>query len=686
MMGTTKAQASGYGTAAGTAIGSIWGPAGAAVGGALGGAVGGMLGQDPKAPMPVALPPPAMPGGASGLYQGWTIDPVTGRVVYYDKSLEGQYNPEEYRNQQLRDQLLGGNTAQSSLQAQIAAAQQLVERLSKSSDPAVSGPKATDFVGKEWVNEDGSFKKPGSVNISKEMGSNSDLYKRFLGDTKGGDYGSGSLQEKFSRWVSDAYKNNIEALDKQYENALKTAKGNTQTTGEGLDAAKLRLQQLMDIQKSGGGNLDNPLMNYLNRRNTGPAPDYNAQFADKYKDPWTGKMSDEADYQLGKSKQNINFDDLARQLGMGSSDPGIPDAKKFTADMLAKYGGAMGGERMDPLGAYDSSKLAQWRAAQDRVAQNQGASNLRSAEAMAAKRGLLGSSINDSSRLDAEMALQDALVGNAARTYSMDAQDQANWFNRKFQIDQHNSDVARQGAQGQASLAASGFGNEMAAKQLYESILGNRFGMNNSEQQRAFANMMAALGQRTALDQRSIDNTRYDIGHEEALDQQNFANRMGLLQYLSGDQAQSFNQEMGRNTAGMGQNQMGATVGLTTTGWQNDYNIANAAQQNAYNMGQFNQGQASSAADANRWNTLASALGQYGGSFGSQPTANDTAAVNRIQNTYENSQVPAANNPTYNPSTMYTPAPMPPQYQLAKPPAQSSYMPNTSGMFVGKTP
>jgi hypothetical protein len=156
---------------------------------------------------------------------------------------------------------------------------------------------------------------------------------------------------------------------------------------------------------------------------------------------------------------------------------------------------------------------------------------------------------------------------------------------------------------------------------------------------------------------------------------------MGLLGYLSGDQSQQFQQQMGRNAAGMQQNQMGAQVGMTTTGWQNDYNVANAAQQNAYNWGQFNANQASQATQANNWNALAAALGQYGyRAYGSQqPTANDYSAVNNITNAYQNSRVPASGSPSYDPSTMPS-APYQgqyagggmfsgPVYQLAKPPS-----------------
>lgn len=677
-MGTSKAQASGYGTAAGTAIGSIWGPAGAAVGGALGGAVGGMLGSDPKAPPPVDLPPPQLPGGVSNQYNGWTVDPVTGRVVYYDNTANGGMTADQYRNMQLKDMMLGGNSAGQDLQSQIAQVQQLIARLQGQGPGGTSGPKASDFLPKEWTNEDGTPKKPGEIDYQSELANRSGLFKAFEAQVGGKGYGKGSTLEQFKAWVQDAYRNNIQAKVTQYENAQKTATGNAQTSGEGLQAAQTRLQTLMGLQQGGGPNANNPIMNFLNQRNmTSGNPDYEAQFKDKYNDPFIGKMAGEADYYLGKSHDNINFADLASQLGMGA-DPGIPDAKKFTADMLSQYGGAMGGERMAPIGEYDSSKLGSWLAGQNRVAENQSASAMRSADDLASKRGLLGSSVNDSSRLNAEMALQDRLAGNAAQTYSMDAADRNNWFNQKFAVDQHNSDVARLGAQGKASLASQGFGNEMAAKQLYEQILGNRFGMNTSEQQRAVQNMLATLNQRTALDQRRIDNTRYDVSQQQGLDRQNYLDRMGLLGYLSQSQGQNFNQTMGQQQMGQSQNQLGAQIGLTTTGWNNDYNIANAAQQNAYNMGQFNQGQAQHAQDMNNWNTMAGALGQYGSSlWGSNGTpsydrtgtGNFMASINSAPSTARPMNTPPAGLTNGSSSSWMMPQePTPPVYSLAKPP------------------
>lgn len=614
--GSKAATGAASGAAAGTAIMPGWGTA---IGAVVGGLGGYLSGDDPTAPRPVDLPPPQLPGGVVGQYGGWTIDPVTGRAVFYDNTANGGMTAENYRAMQLKDAMLGGNSAGSDLAAQIAQAQQLVDRLKGQGPGAATGPKASDFLPKEWVGEDGKPKTPGEIDYNSEMSSRSALFKTFEAQVAGKGYGKGSTLDQFRAWVKDAYRNNIEAKATQYANALKTSSGNQQTVGQGLDAAQLRLQTLMDIQKNGGSAADvanNPILNFLNQRNMQPGdPGYEARFKDKYADPNIAKMQGEADLYLDKSHQNINFDDLARQLGLGA-DPGIPDAKKFNADLMAKYSGRMGGERMAPIGAYDSSKLGGWLSAQDRIAQNQSASQIRSADNLAAKRGLLGSSINDSSKLDAQMALQDMLVGNAAKTYSMDAADRNNWFNQKFAIDQHNSDVAKTGAQATASLAQSGFGNELAAKQMFEQMMGSRLNMNSSEQQRAFQNLLAALNQRTALDQRSIDNTRYDVNREQGLDQQNFANRMGLLGYLDASKGQNFNQTMGQNQMAMGQYQLGANVGLTTTGWNNDYNIANAAQQNAYNSGLFQQQQAQSAQMANNWNTLAAALGQGAAQWG----------------------------------------------------------------------
>lgn len=596
------------GAASGAAAGAALGPWGALAGGVIGGIGGYLQGDDPRAPIPVMPPPPQLAGGYSSQFGGAYIDPVTKRVVYTDNTSDAEGSAAAYQNAIMRQMLLGGNGAELGIADQIKAQQQLIERLKNPQAAGGGAPKASDFVSDEWIGKDGKIIRPADVGSSAD---NPGLFKLFMANTGNGNYGKGSLEEKFKRWVADAYKNNVESKAQEYDNALKTSQGNAQTSSEALDAAQRRLDYLTKIQASGAQAgqdfAKNPLMNFLNQRNmSGETPDY----LKKYADPWTGKMSDEAQGYLDASHKDSDFSSFGNPSGGGSlygmQDPGF--------NMSALLNGPMGGERMAPVGPFQST-AGDFVRNLNRIAERQGAGNVRLAEENASRRGLMGGT-SDIARFAAQQGIDDAVAANLARGYEMDQSDRNNWFNQNFAVNQHNSDVARQGAQMK-------FQSGLAAKQFYEQLRQqafnndvSKFQLNQAEKQRNYQNMMGTLGQRTALDQRTIDNARYDQG----LDRQNFQDRMGLLGYLSGQSQQG--QDNARANAGMGLNQgsLAFGVGNQAIGNQSNWQASNAASQNAYNLGQWQQNMADSARRQQTFNDAMGGLGSVDWSkWGSEP-------------------------------------------------------------------
>lgn len=578
------------GAASGAAAGASFGPWGALAGGVIGGAAGYLQGDDPKAPVPVLPPPPQLAGGYSSALGGAYIDPVTKRIVYTDNSTNAEGAATGYQNAIMRQLLLGGNGAQLGIEDQIAATKQLIDRLKNPEKSGGGAPKPSDFIEKAWLDDKGEPIDINSYDFGKGMQSNSPLFQRFMANTHGGDYGKGSLEQKFQRWASDAYERSVKASYQEYENAKKTATGNSATSGEALDAAMRKLDYLTKIQASGaqteGEFAQNPLMNFLNRRNTKPGdPDYMTKFAD----PNTKIMDDTFKKYLGLA--DVDTDSSALKIA-GGIDPGMPDAKGANARLQAEFDaskGGLGGERMGPIGEYDNSALGDFIRNQDRIAEKDYASRDALDVANMARRGIIGGS-SDIARLGTRQALEDTLSANRAQMYSLDKADRATHFDQKFRVDQHNSDVAKSGAlarlQGMLQVGSQTFGNELAAKDLFDKLQNQVWANNQSEKQRNFANAMTALTQHTGLDQRTIDNART----EEGLDRMNFADRMALLSYLSGQDQQTYNQSRGDMQLGLNQAGLAFNVGNTAVGNQSNWQGANAAAQNAYNMGQW-QGQ-----------------------------------------------------------------------------------------------
>ena len=319
------------------------------------------------------------------------------------------------------------------------------------------------------------------------------------------------------------------------------------------------------------------------------------------------------------------MDTSALDTKIGATDPGLPDAKATNKSILedaikrmgsgtdidALLNGDLGGERIATLGNYDGGKIGAFINNLNRKSENTSRSNQMLAQDQGARRGLISGSQGDLARLLSQQALDDSTSANAAQGMQLDEQAKNNWNNQQFQINSHNSDVARLGAQAklsgsfqnqnalqsQAALLAQiqgqGFDREMQSKGMYNTMQQQNFmnqlqklGYSATEAQRLFTNANTATNQNTALNQRSIDNVRT----EQGLDEKNYQDRMGMLGFLQQQQQQAFGNGMSQQQMGLAQSNQGNQVNQNQQGLQYGAQMANAASQNAYNGAVYQQG------------------------------------------------------------------------------------------------
>lgn len=672
------------GAASGAAAGSALGPWGMAAGAVIGG-VGGLLsGDDPAAPTYQPAPPPTTPGGTSSQYGGMQIDPVTGRVIYTDNTSNGYGQASQYQNELMRQMLLGGNGAQIGLGDQIKTQQAELARLQAMLTPGAGGAKPipSQFQGIQPYLDPATgdlaefTRDPDGIKAGKYGEAGRKIYDEFMQSTQGS-YGKGG----FNAWLKDNINRNVQPQLTSYKKTQEVQGGNSQITQQAIQAAQQRLDNLLQIQKSGDQTqadfAKNPLMNYLNQRNMSPdKPDYMKQFAD----PNTQIMQDTFQKYLGKVDENV--DSTAFKIA-GATDPGMPDVAATNAKLMASLSGgaALGGERMAPVGDYDS-KVGAFVNNLNRVAERNYASQAGLDAQNQARRGLMGGT-SDISRLAMQQALEDNKAANAAQGYTMDANDRDKWFQQKFAVDAHNSDVTRLGSQAEAqrlqSILAQTSGNEFAAKQLYNQMQNQAWQNNQTYQNTNFNNAMTSLNQRTNLDQRTINNART----EEGLDNQNFQNRMNLLGYLQGADQQQWSQGIGNSQMGLSQQGLGYQATSGVSGNTNNWNAANTAGQNAQNMAGWQQQINDSAAQQQAFGQAMQGIGSAAGSQGwfdySQPQQQQVGALNPNGTTTPTN--PASNVPKTQTGTsgpidfslaLAGPQTVPQQTPTYKPPAGSS--------------
>lgn len=620
------------GAAAGTAVMPGWGTA---IGGVIGGIGGYLQGDDPTAPKPIPVTGPGAPGGYSGQYGGQYFDPTTMSTQQLSWGQSPFALGQQVQNQSLYNQVMGiGNQGiNNDLGYRVKQIQDQLGRLQGqqgSTSGVGSNQSWKDFFGAGadmWTDSTG---KPIDTTNRAELMKSAALQQAFMTSTADhhNTYGKGG--DDFYRWVQDAAKNaGVPGKETAFNQNQNVNLGNSDQRNQAIQDLQSQLKYYQGIQQDQGGSgspmaSNNPLMNFLNQRNTTSGKDYTSM----YKDPNQGIAQGEADYYRGLSHQNIP----GYNANATASSFGLPDIGSFNSNLQALYGGNIGGTMMSPIGPYQS-QVGDFINNLNRQAEKSSLSSRALQQEQAGRRGLMGGS-SEVADLAAAQGIQDSRAANAAQGYQMDQSDRQNWFNRKFAVDSHNSDVARLGVQGKLSLSQAGFANQMSVAQLLNSFKQQAFQNNQGEQQRTYNNMMGSTNLATSLGQNTLNNQRT----EEGLDQQNHNSRMNLLNMLSGNQNQANQYGLQQNSATL----QGAGLNQNTNQFmingQMGAQAANTSMQNSYNNATWQQQLANNARNQNSWNQMAGALGSAAGSYMNQ--ANPPPDAPAGPNTPDTSNLP----------------------------------------------
>lgn len=592
------------GAAAGTAIMPGWGTA---IGAVVGGAAGLLSGDDPSAPKAPNLVGPQYPGSVSTAYGGWTIDPVTGRQVYSQNADIAGSAQSRFRNSAMQSIMLGqgGQGATADLDAQIAAIQEQIARYQRGGTSTAGDNKIqpSDFVkSPSFLNSDGSIMS----GTAAEFNANKTLNDEFIKQT-GGHYGKGPGD--FLRWAKDAYQNaGIDAKLKEYNNALKTGKGNDQTTGDALANAQAQLAQLTKLKESSAGTIaglqNNPLQKYLDNSGSkmyGPGANQGPNGAQPTGYSWDGSQTP-FNMQSDSNMPWIN-DQLAKDRAQMLQDPTLPFS---TSSDWSPNGGAAGmngfalagshaggqekiqANALDPNGGAMLSRSLASKAAQ------QFRANLLMQQNQAAARGMSNSSSADI-----------AGAGNALNLANMS--NEALYQGSAYQQALNDSNFSQKAAAQAGNNAANqqAFGNYLGLGNAQLAIDNTRYGRQNNEftLQQALkdkwrAQALQSLGVKNTQEDRVYNRSALADATSRGQDLTQFHSNLEGLGYLSGQNAQSLQAELGRGSQYTQQVGQGQGVGMTMGGAQTaqqtaqaglNFQAQNAQYQNAIQQSQANQ-------------------------------------------------------------------------------------------------
>lgn len=592
----------------------------------------------PKAITPPPIADPRAPGGVTTAQGGgFYVDPRTGRTVFASgQGGGGGRTLDSYRDRMLMDMVMGGGDSVGlDIENQIKEAQARLDRY-KSGSGSIKALNIGDYVGNEWVDAQGGFKDPSKINVAEEMSSNSDLFKRFMSDTKGGDYGKGSLQEKFTRWTQDAYKNGVQKSKEKYDNDMKTQGGNEALNTEEQAAAQRQLDELLGIQGQLGGMREslasNPLLKMMSeqtgRRARGGAPGGPAGGGEGFPGGGGGPMP--VPGQGGGPTSQIPG---AQNYDQAFSDPRKAGMDALSAEYLAKAGkdrdfmggvsktwanptdadlGPEGASLLDRLkvsrpGVMSSEKIQAPTLNTDGLGsfqqylRNQATSQFEQQDQLDRERiaamGGGGGSQSAIAGLARRRQLTDALTGADAQVFGIgqNLRDK-NWDQRlgaashNLAVDKANQDYSLDYDRGTTStaLALSGLRDSAFRRGLDATKL------NADLQGLDWAKGMDAFGTVTGLDQRDIDNNFRNETLGMAQDQASMDNRMRVMDWLSGRDNLRFQQDQIRRQADLGEMQFGAGIGgnylqqmleaeLARAGMQSSADQANAQIQSGSN-------------------------------------------------------------------------------------------------------
>jgi hypothetical protein len=428
------------------------------------------------------------------------------------------------------------------------------------------------------------------------------LHDQFMAQT-GGSYGNGG----FRQWASDALKN----MQPKYEAFLKTKDvqtGNAATNNKAMQDLQNQIQYLTaaKTQYSGtGGQGTNPLSKYMT--DLGPTFGTNP-LASGWGDITNAKMASaltDPTAQMGEFGLGTGGAAGTSATNMGNAIAGIGQGQQMGST-------ALGTSQLDPAQAARAQEAADWQTGQEYTNQ---ATNR---DALAARRGMLNSSLSDMQRANDESGmigarlqsgLNAATLGNqiAGQNFSQmaAANSQNNQFSQNATAQNNAQDLARKQA------AISGYGSlatlqqQMGSQNYQNYLAGNQQNYSQAANALQNANAMRTEDYNAAIAQNATGYTR-------ASDMWN------KLNAYNQQQTQNNQSQQGLNTQATATN---LQPQMQLADWTNQAGNANAQMQNAYNMQGTQNAQAQSNATNNMWGNILGAglnvAGKAAGSAGS---------------------------------------------------------------------
>ena len=578
---------------------------------------------------PQALPGPTSPGGINTDMGGWWRDPYTGMVNQTNWSFDPTGMGQQLDASMMWNQFMGRDNSNqlNDLNWQIQQLQQNLERLSNPQTGANRATQADDFGVGRFIGEDGKLQDISDTNAIWDGRINTPagraLIEQFRKDT-GGNYG-GTGPKGFGKWVRDFYQRSLQPKFEEYKKTSATQEGNQQVNQRAIQDLQNQIGYLTQ-QRDRVTNYqasENPMSKYL----TDLGPEWKTKDnTNPWADEWgtlTGKKIAGADDDPWADMERFGLvgggtSAEARLQALLSGQPQTPDYIDPNRLRAPEFDGTQAARLADAMN---------WRASEE--FKNQG----QAAEATAARRGMLNSSVldmQDASRLESLVGSQKDAALKAAMLRD---QLQSSNFGQQAQ-----AAASYQNAVSANNAARNAFdANRFQGIGLLNSIGNQNYGNWLQGKNQNFQQAMVALDQANKMrsEDRSFDLQDYQIG--QSRNQTGYQRAADMWNRLQGLTQQGFQNRMtqqGANTQAAG---TFLPANMQMADWQNQSNLGNVQMQNAWQMG--NQQRQAAADNANQqgwWNlagTMAGAMGNYyanrpsGGGSGGNPNMGSASAT-----------------------------------------------------------
>lgn len=580
--------------------------------------------QPSGAPPPNALPGPTSPGSIVTDNSVWRRDPVTGQITQSGINFDPSGMGAKLDAESMWNSFMGrDNSAQTAdLDWQIKKLQQDYDRMQTPTGADGKAPIPSQFKGIQPYLDPatGDLAKwtadPDGIKQGKYGEAGQAILDEFMQSTHG-QYGNGG----FNAWIKDNINRNVQPQLVEFKKTQEVQGGNATANQKALDDLKNQIEYLT-AQKTRitqpGGQSQNPLEKFMT--DTGPKWAGTMDNTNPYTDQW-GKVTDQ-------KIAGINDDPTAdmEKFGLGSG------ATSYSGQLSGVLNGLGSGQTMgyDALeaGHLDPAAAGRMKDAQDWQTGEEYTNQAKARDAMAARRGMLNSSVSDMQRagdqsgmIQARLAsaLGAANMGNDIATKNFGMAAQANQSNNQFAQNAVASNNASELARRMAQIQGLGTLNSQG-QQNYQNFLA---GKNQS-----FAQALQSLGAANAMrtEDRNMNVQDWTMGQQE--NQTGYTRASDMWNRLQAARQQGVANS--QNQQGINNQTTGVNIQpqMQLADWQNQSNNANAQMQNAWQMQNAQNGQARANANTNLWGNIASAgLNAYGQYLGQGNTGSSSTPM-----------------------------------------------------------